>query len=168
MSSVFRMSPERSARVPGAMPEDRLRATGLTLPALRPVAGNYVGAYQEGSLVYLAGQGSEGWLGRVGETLTAEDGYAAARECMLHLLAQLRQTLGSLDRVRGIARVVGYVSCADDFTGVAQVLNGASDLLVEVFGDAGRHPRSVVGAKALPKGIAVEVDLIAVVEPAGR
>ncbi|WP_326836990.1 RidA family protein [Amycolatopsis rhabdoformis] len=150
--------------MPGPTPEERLRAAGLTLPELRPAAGNYVGAHREGSLVHLAGQGSESRLGRVGDTLTADEGYAAARECMLFLLAQLRRTVGSLDHVRGIAKVVGYVSCTDEFTGVARVLNGASDLLVEVFGDAGRHPRSVVGVRALPMGIAVEVDLIAVVD----
>src|SRR5262249_40338610 len=127
----------------------------IELPPLRPRAGNYVGWVRSGDLLFLAGQGADGFTGRLGDDLDVDSGQAAARACMLTLLAQTEAALGSLDRVRRVVKVLGFVACSESFTRLPEVLDGASDLLQEVFGERGAHARSAIGVQALPKGFAV-------------
>jgi enamine deaminase RidA (YjgF/YER057c/UK114 family) len=141
-------------------PDDRLRQLGIELPALRPKAGNYLGYVQVGNLLYLAGQGADGWVGRLGDDLDIKAGRSAARQCMLNLLAQAQDALGSLDRIARIVKVLGLVTCTEDFRDAPIVLDAASDLLCDLFGDAGAHARSAVGVQALPLGFAVEIEMI--------
>lgn len=138
---------------------DRLRALGLELPPPRPKAGNYVGWVRAGDLLFLSGQGADGWTGRVGENLTRDDGYAAARMCGLNLLAQVHDATGGLAAVRRVVQVRGYVACTDAFEEIPEVVNGASDLFGEVFGQRGAHARTALGVRTLPRGFAVEVDM---------
>jgi enamine deaminase RidA (YjgF/YER057c/UK114 family) len=138
---------------------DRLSTFGLQLPQLQANAGNYLGWVRAGDLLFVAGQGSEDWLGRVGDTLTVEQGYQAARSCGLNLLAQVSDAVG-LSAVQQIVQVRGYVCCTEDLREIPQVLNGASDLLASVFAERGRHARTAIGVQALPMGIAVEVDMV--------
>jgi len=145
--------------------EARLRELNLELPAPpRPMA-NYLTAARSGNLLFLSGHGPvrDGrvvYQGKVGRDLTIEQGRQAARLTGLNLLASVRGAIGSLDRVRRIVKVLGMVQCADDFIDHPAVINGFSDLMVEVFGEAGRHARSAVGMGSLPFGIAVEVEMI--------
>ena len=145
--------------------EARLKTLGIELPAPpRPLA-TYVTAARSGNLLFLSGHGPmrDGrivYQGKVGRDLSIEQGREAARLTGLNLLATARETLGSLDRVRRVVKVLGMVQCADDFTDHPAVINGFSDLMVEVFGDAGRHARSAVGMGSLPFGIAVEIEMI--------
>ncbi|MET0740768.1 MAG: RidA family protein [Candidatus Nanopelagicales bacterium] len=142
-------------------PEERLADLGLVIPALRSPAGSYRGWVTAGDLLFLSGQGADGHLGRVGDDLTLEQGQAAAQVCALNLLAQARDALGSLDQVRQVVKVLGFVACTRDFTQQPMVVNGASDLLVSVFGpDVGAHARSAIGVYALPLGFAVEVEMV--------
>jgi enamine deaminase RidA (YjgF/YER057c/UK114 family) len=146
--------------------EDRVRELGLNLEGAGPPAGNYVPAVRTGNLVYISGQlpvNPDGTrpTGRLGQDVSIEDGYAAARLCGVALISRLRGELGSLDRVRRIVKVTGFVNATPDFTQHAQVINGASDLLAEVFGEAGKHARAAVGMSSLPAGCPVEVELIA-------
>lgn len=143
--------------------EARLAELGLSLPALRSRAGNYIGWYRKGDLLFLAGQGADGWVGRVGEDYTTEEGALAAQDCALNLLAQTRDALGTLDAIEGIAKVLGFVACPPGFTETPQVLDGASNLLDEVLGERGPHPRSAVGVQMLPKGFAVEIEMVVAV-----
>jgi enamine deaminase RidA (YjgF/YER057c/UK114 family) len=152
-----------------ATPEARLRALGLELPAAPRPAANYVTATQSGRLVFLSGQGplADGkvvYAGQVGTDLSEADGYRAARLTILNSLAILREHAGSLDRVTRILKLLAWVNCAPGFGRQHLVVNGASDLLVEVFGDRGRHARSAVAAHDLPFGIAVEIELVAEVD----
>jgi enamine deaminase RidA (YjgF/YER057c/UK114 family) len=147
--------------------EARLAELRLALPAPRPAVGTYVGHVRVGDLLYLSGQASEGIQGRVGAELSVEQGAAAARLCALELLGQVRDAVGSLDRVARIVKLLGFVACPDDFRGTPAVLNGASDLLVELFGERGRHARSAIGVSALPGGLAVEVEMVVEVARAG-
>ena len=169
MSGVFRAGGGAAGAgptAPGARPEDRLAALGLVLPPLRKAAGNYRGFMLAGDLLFLAGQGADGWTGRVGADLPVERARLAARDCTLNLLAQTRAALGSLDRVRQVVKVLGFVACTEDFRDTPAVLDGASDLLVAVFGEqAGAHGRSAVGVQALPKGFAVEIEMVLQVNP---
>lgn len=146
-------------------PSERLRELGVELPTLRPRAGNYVGAVQTGNLLFLSGQGADGWVGRVGADLDLEAGRGAARVCMLNLLAQAQHALGSLDRVTRVVKVLGFVACTEDFTETPKVIDGASDLLHQVFGEAGAHARSAIGVQALPLGFAVEIEMVVEVVP---
>jgi enamine deaminase RidA (YjgF/YER057c/UK114 family) len=149
--------------------EDKIGELGLNLEGAGPPAGNYVPAVRTGNLVYISGQlpvrpdGSR-VTGKLGDDTSIEDGYEAARLSGVALLARLRGELGSLDRVRRIVKVTGYVNATPEFTQHAQVLNGASDLLAAVFGEAGKHARAAVGMSSLPAGCPVEVELIAEVE----
>jgi enamine deaminase RidA (YjgF/YER057c/UK114 family) len=146
--------------------EARLKALGIELPPAPKPAASYVTAARSGSLVFLSGQGplKDGRVvygGKVGADLSEEDGVQAARLTILNSLAVLREAAGSLDRVTRIVKLLGWVCCAPGFHRQHIVMNGASDLLVEVFGDRGRHARSAVSAHELPFGIAVEVELVA-------
>ena len=145
--------------------EARLKELGITLPSPAKPSGNYVPATQIGPTLYLAGVGPQKpdgtfVIGTVGADLTIEQGYEAARFTGLVLLANLKQALGSLDRVVRIAKVFGMVHCQPDFGRQPEVINGCTDLFVDVFGDAGRPARSAVGMIALPRGIAVEIEAV--------
>ena len=143
---------------------DRLKAAGVTLPDARPPVANYVPFVITGNLVFISGQVSvtpDGLIkGRLGEDMTVEQGQQAARACAINLIAQIKSALGDLDRVTRIVKLGGFVNAAGDFTDIPKVVNGCSDLMVEVFGDAGRHARSAVGVYKLPLGFAVEVDAV--------
>ena len=145
--------------------EEKLNSMGYTLPEPPPPAGSYVPYVRTGNLVYLAGVGprdADGntTKGRVGSDLTIEEGYAAARLCALNSLANLKAGLGDLDKVTRIVKVLGMVNGAPDFTSHPAVINGYSDLMVELFGENGKHARSAVGMGGLPGGMAVEVEVI--------
>ncbi len=144
----------------------RLKELGIELPEAAAPAANYVPFVQTGNLVFVSGQGPfrDGafeYLGRIGEDLTLEDGIASARLVGLNIIAQLKAACGGdLDRVVRIVKLGGFVNSTTDFTDQPKVVNGASDLMVEVFGDAGRHARFAVGAPVLPLGFSVEIDAV--------
>jgi enamine deaminase RidA (YjgF/YER057c/UK114 family) len=144
-------------------PEENLAAHGLVLPQLPAPGGNYVAAKRVGVVVYLSGvisTGPDGVIkGTVGLDRTVDDGYAAASTCALTQLAVLKRELGSLDRVAEVLTVNGYVNAASGFPDSPAVINGASDLLVRVFGEAGRHVRAAVGVSALPRNALVELQM---------
>jgi enamine deaminase RidA (YjgF/YER057c/UK114 family) len=143
--------------------EETLAALGIALPQPPAAGGNYIAAKRVGPVVYLSGvvsTGAEGVItGTAGMDRSVDDGYAAARACALTQLAVLRRELGSLDRVAEVLAVNGYVNAAPGFADSPAVVNGASDLLVQVFGDAGRHVRAAVGVSALPRNALVEVQM---------
>jgi len=143
--------------------EARLQELGLVLPALPAVGGNYIPAKTVGHIVYLAGvisTNSDGVIiGTAGIDRTIDEGYAAAQACALTQLAVLRRHLGSLDAVRNIVSVNGYVNAVAGFQDSPKVINGASDLLVEIFGDAGHHVRAAIGVSALPRHALVELQM---------
>ena len=143
--------------------ETRLQELGIALPALPAPGGNYVAAKTVGGIVYLSGvisiENDEVMAGTVGGDRTLEQGYAAARLCVLRQLAVLQHHLGSLDAVKSILGVNGYVNAVPGFTDSPKVINGASDLLIEVFGGAGRHVRAAIGVSALPRNALVEVQM---------
>jgi enamine deaminase RidA (YjgF/YER057c/UK114 family) len=148
--------------------EQRLNELKITLPALRPPLGSYVHAKQAGDLLFLAGKGpgdAEGKMlvGKVGAGVTTEEAYQHARLTGLMLIAVMKDTLGDLDRVTDIVKVLGMVNAAPDFTDHPKVINGCSDLFLEVFGERGRHARSAVGMSGLPGGITVEIEVIVAV-----
>lgn len=148
--------------------EARLAELGLTLPvAAAPVAA-YVPVVEAGGLAHVSGQLPfiDGALvkGRLGEDVSTEEGYAAARACGLMILAQLKAALGSLDRVERIVKLGAFINSTGDYTDQPKVANGVSELMVAVFGDAGKHARSAVGVPVLPLGAAVEVDAIVAVK----
>jgi enamine deaminase RidA (YjgF/YER057c/UK114 family) len=150
--------------------EEKLAELGLTPPtAAAPVAA-YVPVVIAGGLAYISGQVSfvDGVLvkGRLGDDVSLEQGIAAAQGCGLMILAQLKAALGSLDRVERVVKLGAFVNCTADFTDQPKVANGASELMVAVFGDAGKHARAAVGAPSLPLGVAVEVDAIVAIRPA--
>ncbi len=145
--------------------EARLAELKITLPpAPKPVA-TYVPAVRAGDLLFLSGTGpfKDGviaFAGKLGKDLTVEQGYEAARLTLLNSLAMVRQELGTLDRVTRVVRLTGHVASAEGFTQQPAVINGASDLLVQIFGDAGRHARLALGAAELPLNMAIELELI--------
>ena len=139
--------------------EQKLLELGLSLPAPPAPGGNYVSAKVVGSVLYLAGAIST-MRGTAGADRTVEDGYAAARECLLTQLAVVKQALGSLDKVREIISLNGYVNAVGGFPDSPAVINGASDLLVAVFGDAGRHVRAAIGVSGLPRNALVELQMV--------
>jgi enamine deaminase RidA (YjgF/YER057c/UK114 family) len=147
--------------------EDNLKRKNISLPAPTAPVANYVPAVQAGSLLFLSGAGpapSEP-RGKVGKELTLEQGYQGARSTCLNLLAATRAALGTLDKVKRIVKVLGMVNSAPGFTDQPKVINGCSDLMVEVFGEAiGKHARSAVGMAELPFNIPVEVEMIIEVE----
>lgn len=155
---------------------ERLKELGLELPPAPGPAANYVPYVLEGNLLFVSGQvplGADGklaFVGKIGKELDEAQGYQSARLCALNALAQVNAAAGSLtqsnaaasglDRVRRIVSVRGFVNCSDDFTNQPEVINGASDLLVEIFGEKGRHARAAVGTNALPRGVATEVEMV--------
>ena len=150
--------------MPGKI-ESRLAQLGITLPAAAAPAANYVPFVLTGNQLWVAGQitfwdGKLKYRGKVGADLSVEDGVAAARVCGLNIIAQAKAALGDLDRVVRVVKLGGFVNAGPDFTDHPKVINGASDLLVDVFGDAGRHARFAVGASGLPLDSAVEVDAV--------
>ncbi|HEU5026663.1 MAG TPA: RidA family protein [Spirillospora sp.] len=147
-------------------PEERIIELGLELPEVVTPLASYVPTARTGSLVYTSGQvplvkGEIKVTGKVGAEVSAEVAAEQARICALNCVAALKAELGELSRVVRIVKVVGFVASAPDFHGQPQVINGASDLLGEVFGDAGKHARSAVGVAVLPRNVPVEVELIA-------
>lgn len=148
--------------------EARLAELGLALPdAPRPVA-NYVPTLLVGDLLFVSGQismaGGEVIKGCLGADMAVEAGQAAARACAIQILAQAKAALGDLDRVAQVAKLTGFVNATPDFSDHPKVINGASDLMVDVFGEKGRHTRAAVGVSGLPLGCAVEVDAILRIE----
>jgi enamine deaminase RidA (YjgF/YER057c/UK114 family) len=148
---------------------DRLKSLGLELPELRPKAGNYIGYHQVGDLLYLSGQGAEGWVGRAGADMTVSAAQLAARDCMLNLLAQTNEALaGDWSRWLRPVKMLGFVACTESFTACPTVIDGASNLLIDVFGDRGKHARSAVGVQALPLGFVVEIELVVQIHNASQ
>ncbi|MBT4932854.1 MAG: RidA family protein [Rhodospirillaceae bacterium] len=144
--------------------EQRLLDMGVELPKPAAPAANYIPYVISGNLVFISGQvtmlnGELQYQGTVGDNFSVDDGYQAARICAINLLAQLKDACaGDLERVQQVVKLGGFVNCTADFTDQPKVINGASDLIAEVFGEAGKHARFAVGAPSLPLGVAVEVD----------
>ncbi len=143
----------------------RLKELGITLPTPRAPAGNYVPTVQSGSLLFCAGQvsgipGGEAVNGKLGAEISLEQGQKAARISAINLLAQAKAALGDLDRIKRCVRLGGFINSTPTFAQLPTVMNGASDFMVEVFGDAGRHARTTVGVAELPMDAAVEVEAI--------
>ena len=149
--------------------EEKIRDMGITLPsAISPIA-NYVPAVRTGSLVFLSGHGpldenGNHISGKVGKGLNTEEAYQAARRVAVGLVGTLKGEIGDLDWVKRVVKLLGMVNCIPEFTDHPQVINGASDFLVEVFGDKGKHSRSAVGMGSLPSNISVEIEMIVEVE----
>jgi len=148
-----------------ATPEDRLAELGIALPPPPPPAAAYVPTVVSGNHLYVSGQiptmdGKIVATGRLGDTLDVADGAKAARVCAINVIAQLKGALGDLSRVVRVVKLTGFVASEPGFTDQPEVVNGASELLAEVFGDAGKHARSAVGVAALPRGVPVEVEAI--------
>jgi enamine deaminase RidA (YjgF/YER057c/UK114 family) len=145
--------------------EAKLKELNIQLEALPKPSGNYVPYTMAAPMIYMSGvtpkvNGVLQYKGKVGLDLSKEEGYQAARQCIINQLGTLKTVLGDLDRVTGIVKMEGFIHAAPDFYELPYVLNGASDLLVEVFGDKGAHSRSAIGVAALPGAAAVEVELI--------
>src|SRR5919201_1368040 len=150
--------------------EDRIRALGHSLPEPPRAVGAYVGAVRVGSLVFVSGHGPVrdgqfAYQGKLGQDMDVPTARQAAELVMLNALASLKAEIGSLDRVKRIVKLLGMVNCTPDFAEQPRVIDGASDLLLAIFGEAGRHARSAVGMAALPFGIPVEIEMIVEVEP---
>lgn len=146
-------------------PEQRLQQLGLILPPVVTPRGNFDAWVLDGSMLYLSGKGSPlrqdlAVVPKVGREISAEEARKHAHDVGLNLIATMKAALGELSRVRRVVKLLGMVNAAPDFTGHTEVINGCSDLLVQVFGDAGRHARSAVGVGSLPRGFAVEIEAI--------
>ena len=151
--------------------EAQVTALGLVLPTPPKPVATYIPVVRTGNLLFLSGMiplrdGTLMMAGKLGKDLSVEQGYEAARICLLNAVAVIRQHLGTLDRVKQVVKLVGYVASAEGFVQQPAVINGASDLLVKIFGDAGRHARVAVGAAALPLNAPVEIELIVQVSDA--
>ena len=149
--------------------EERIASLGITLQEAPAPVANYVNAVRSGNLLFLAGKGPSkpegGYItGKVGVDLTVEEGYQAGRLAAIAHLTVLKSELGDLNRVVRLVKVLGMVNCAPDFGNQPEVVNGYSDIMVEVFGERGKHARSAVGMNSLPRGIAIEVEVIVEVE----
>ncbi|MEQ9289122.1 MAG: RidA family protein [Cyclobacteriaceae bacterium] len=160
----------KSGPPPGYDPEKKLEELGITLSKPSAPVANYVNAVRTGNLIFLAGKGplqanGENITGKVGPDLTIEQGYEAARVTGINQLSVLKAELGNLNKVKRIVKVLGMVNAAPDFTDHPKVVNGYSDLMVEVFGDRGKHARAAVGMGSLPGNIAVEIEMIVEVYP---
>ncbi len=146
-------------------PDQKLSKLGIQLPQVSEALGSYVDMVQVGNLIFLSGRGplkADGKYitGKVGQDLNTEEGYQAARLSAINQLAILKQAFGSLDKIKRIVKVNGYVNTYDSFTEQSKVINGFSDLLIEVFGEKGKHARTSVGVFTLPQNMAVEVEMI--------
>lgn len=144
-------------------PEEKIKQLGLVIPEVSQPIANYVKWRQVGNLLYLAGTGPKVY-GKVGADLTKEQGYAAARETGLEVIAVLQAATGDLSRIKQFVKVLGMVNCPPDYTAQPAVINGFSDLMVEVFGEKGKHARSAVGVGSLPNNMAVEIEVIVELE----
>ena len=145
--------------------EKKLKQLGITLAPVTPPVANYVNAVRTGNLLFLAGKGPAGGVtGIVGKDITVEQAYGHARTTGLNLMAVMRNELGSLDHVKRIVKVLGMVNAVPGFGDQPKVINGCSDLFVQVFGERGKHARSAVGMGSLPMGIPVEIECIVEVE----
>jgi len=149
--------------------ERRIKELGISIPQLPPAAGAYVPAVRSGNLVYCSGQGpfKDGgfaYTGRVGTEVTAEEAYQAARIAGLNCLAEIRSVIGSLDNIKRVVQLRGFVNSDPDFHSQPQVINGASELMIEIFGDAGGHARCALGTNNLPANIPVEVEMVVEVQ----
>ena len=145
--------------------EQKLNELGLTLPQPPKPVGNYVLAVKTGNLLFVSGHGpyNDGKTkisGKVGRELTIEEGYQTARNVALNCLASIKGTVGDLNKVKRVVKLLGMVNCTEDFKDAPKVINGCSDLLVTIFGEAGKHARSAVGMQALPNQIPVEIEMI--------
>ena len=145
--------------------EKKLKDLGIELPQAPKPLANYVPAVRAGSLLFVSGHGpyNDGKTvtsGKLGKELTIDQGYQTARNVALNCLASVKATIGDLDKVKRVVKLLGMVNCTEDFKDQPNVVNGASDLLAEVFGDAGKHARSAVGMQSLPNGIPVEIEMI--------
>jgi len=154
--------------IPGV--EDRIRALGHSLPQPAPAVGTYVGAVSVGTLVFVSGHGPVRdnqfvYRGKLGQDVDLPTARQAAELVILNALASLKAEIGSLDRVKRIVKLLGMVNCTPEFADQPRVIDGASDLLLAIFGEAGRHARSAVGMASLPFGIPVEIEMIVEVEP---
>ena len=150
-------------------PEEKLIQLGIELPIVATPVGNYVNVVQTGNLLFLAGKGPSlpqgGYItGKIGQDLTIEEGYDAARLTAINQLAVLKDYLGKLDRVKRIVKVLGMVNATADFENHPEVINGFSDLMVEIFGTKGKHARAAVGMESLPRNIAVEIEMVVEIE----
>lgn len=150
-------------------PEKQLQSLGLILPELPPPVGNFTPFALHGDLLFLSGQGpllEDGSLaqGKVGADVSTDQAYEHARRTGLVLLSSIRLAVGSLDRVKQVVKLLGLVNASPDFTEHPEVINGCSDLFVEVFGDRGRHARSAIGVGSLPGGISVEIEAVIAVQ----
>ena len=149
--------------------EAAIKKLGLAVPEIPPAAGAYVPAVQSGSLVFCSGQGpyrdgSFAYLGKVGSDLTLEQGYESARIAALNCLAEIRTVVGSLNRIERIVQVRGFVNCEDDFFDQPKVINGCSELLLQIFGEKGKHARCALGTSSLPMNTPVEIEMVAEVK----
>jgi len=143
-------------------PEENLAKLGITLPEPMKAVANYVPFVISGNQLFISGQVSAGpdglVIGRLGENMDLPAGQAAARLCAINLIAQCKSAVGDLSKIARVVKLGGFVNAAADFVEIPQVINGCSDLMVDIFGDAGRHARSAVASPVLPLGVAVEVD----------
>ncbi len=151
-------------------PEAKLKELGITLPAVGAPLANYVPTVRAGNLVFLSGHGpAQPWAksatGKLGRDLTVKEGYEAARNVGINLLASLKAEIGDLKKVKRIVKVLGMVNGVDSFTEQPEVVNGFSDLMVAVFGPKGKHARSAVGMGSLPRNLSVEIEMVVEVEP---
>ena len=145
-------------------PEEKLKELGLELPAVRPAVGSYVGCVRTGNLIFTAGQGVDEYHGKLGRDLTTEEGYLAAQQSMLNLLAVVKNELGELGKIKQFVKLLVMINSTEDFIEQPKVANGASDLIGKVFEDKGKHGRSAVGMAQLPNNTAIEIEMIIEVE----
>jgi len=146
--------------------EEKLRELDIDLPPAPPAVAAYQAWVRTGNLIFTSGQlpwrdGAIAYAGKLGAELSEEDGYQAARQCALNAIAQLQAATGDLDKIQKIVRIEGYVHCADGFRGHPQVLNGASDLVAEIFGERGQHTRLALGINEMPLDAAVQLSMTA-------
>lgn len=141
-------------------PTTRLRELGITLPSIPSPAGNYVHAVRSGCLLFLAGKGVGSYCGKVGHDVTVEQAYEYARSTGIMLLSAIAHELGSLDKVTRIVKITGFVNAVPEFDEHPKVINGCSDLLIQVFGERGRHARTSIGAGSTPGQIPLEIEMI--------
>jgi enamine deaminase RidA (YjgF/YER057c/UK114 family) len=154
------IAPRLTPQLIMASPTIKLRELGLTLPELPQPAGNYVHAVRCGTLLFLAGKGVGPYYGKVGRDVTTEQAYEYARCTCIMLLAVISQELGSVDRVKRVVKVTGFVNAMPDFREHPRVMDGCSDLLLDIFGAAGRHARTAIGVGSTPSQIPLEIEII--------